>query len=162
MLHRPDPEPAPDEVHRISAAPHAHSDDLSQRINRYLISMAIRTACVVLVVVVSGPLRWVFAVGAIALPYVAVILANASRRPREADPAAPTERPRGAITGEPAAGPETVTVTYATVVPGALTSTPEPPVASTPVTVPGTVVEDAPERPSDAGPDGVRGAGMPR
>jgi hypothetical protein len=47
---------------------------------RYLISMAIRTACVLLVFVVHGPFRWVFAAGAIVLPYIAVILANASGR----------------------------------------------------------------------------------
>ncbi len=45
---------------------------------RYLVSMLIRTVCVVLVLVVEGPLRWVFIVGAVVLPYVAVILANAS------------------------------------------------------------------------------------
>ena len=44
-------------------APHPHSDDLDRRINRYLISMLIRTICVVLVVVIDSPVRWVFAVG---------------------------------------------------------------------------------------------------
>ncbi len=51
---------------------------------RYLVSMLIRTVCVVLVLVVDGPLRWVFAVGAIVLPYIAVILANNSGQRREA------------------------------------------------------------------------------
>jgi hypothetical protein len=71
-------------VYRITDARPAHSDDLNRRINRYLVSMAIRTACVVLVFVVHGPLRWVFAVGAVLLPYLAVILANASDRRRGA------------------------------------------------------------------------------
>lgn len=44
---------------------------------RYLISMAIRTVCVVLAVVVSGPLRWIFIAGAVLLPYIAVVMANA-------------------------------------------------------------------------------------
>ena len=46
-----------------------------------LITMAIRTACFVLMVVVDGWLRWVFLAGAAFLPYVAVVLANA-RAPR--------------------------------------------------------------------------------
>ena len=41
--------------------------------------MGIRVVCIVLAVVVSGPLRWVFIVGAIVLPYVAVLIANAGR-----------------------------------------------------------------------------------
>jgi len=69
-------------VYRITEAPGRHSDDLDQRINRYLISMAIRTACVILVFFVSGPLRWVFVAGAVGLPYVAVLFANAGGRRR--------------------------------------------------------------------------------
>ena len=48
--------------------------------------MAVRTACVVLAVLTDGPWRWVFVAGAIGLPYVAVVLANAGRE-RLADPA---------------------------------------------------------------------------
>jgi hypothetical protein len=68
------------EVYRITGAPRSHTDDLNRRVNRYLISMAIRTACVVLVFVVHGPLRWIFVVGAVFLPYVAVLFANATDR----------------------------------------------------------------------------------
>jgi hypothetical protein len=42
--------------------------------------MGIRTVCVVLVIVVHHPVRWVFAVGAVVLPYIAVVLANATDR----------------------------------------------------------------------------------
>ena len=66
---------------RCSASPdagQAHSDDLNARVNRYLVSMAIRTG-------LRGPRRrgvdggrrWVFAVGAVGLPYIAVVMANA-------------------------------------------------------------------------------------
>jgi hypothetical protein len=65
-------------VHSITSAVQAHSDDMDTRIRRYLISMAIRTLCVILVIVVDGPVRWVFAVFAIVLPYVAVVMANAA------------------------------------------------------------------------------------
>ena len=64
-------------AYSITGARDPHSQELNGRIRRYLISMGIRTVCVVLAVVVPGPLRWVFIVGAIGLPYVAVIMANA-------------------------------------------------------------------------------------
>jgi hypothetical protein len=71
------------DVYRITSATGSHSADMQQRAGRYLISMLIRTLCVVLVIVVPGPLRWVFAVGAIVLPYVAVVAANAAGERRE-------------------------------------------------------------------------------
>jgi hypothetical protein len=90
----PRPGPGEPEVYQITDAISAHSDDLEARMARYLISMLIRTACVVLVFVVDGPLRWVFAVGAVGLPYVAVIAANNSggRRGRPTGLGTPTAR----------------------------------------------------------------------
>jgi hypothetical protein len=67
--------PAP-VVHSITGAASAHSDDQDLRIRRYLVSMGIRTVCVVLAFVVDGPLRWVFAILAVILPYIAVVMAN--------------------------------------------------------------------------------------
>ena len=84
------------EVHSITGAASARSRDLDRRVNRYLISMAIRTACVVLVFVVPGPARWVFAAGAVFLPYVAVLFANASGRPAGPGPAPVDHRGLGA------------------------------------------------------------------
>ena len=40
--------------------------------------MGLRTVCVVLVLVVHSPIRWVFAVLAVVLPYIAVVMANAA------------------------------------------------------------------------------------
>jgi hypothetical protein len=71
------------EVYRITSAAGSHSADMQQRAGRYLLSMGIRTLCVILVIVVPGPLRWVFAAGAIVLPYVAVVAANAAGERRE-------------------------------------------------------------------------------
>ena len=63
---------------RITTAPTSVADDIAGRQRRYLISMAIRTACVIGAVVVGpGVLRWVLVAGAVLLPYVAVVLANA-------------------------------------------------------------------------------------
>jgi hypothetical protein len=73
----------PPEVYRITSAAGSHSADMQQRAGRYLVSMAIRTLCVILVILVPGPLRWVFAVGAIVLPYIAVVAANAAGERRD-------------------------------------------------------------------------------
>lgn len=75
------------EVYRITGAAQAHSQDLDQRIGKYLVSMLIRTVCVILALVVPGPLRWVFAAGAVFLPYVAVVMANAGGDRRGTAPA---------------------------------------------------------------------------
>jgi Flp pilus assembly protein TadB len=81
----------PSDVYTITSATGSRSADMQQRAGRYLVSMLIRTLCVVLVIVVPGPLRWVFVVGAIVLPYVAVIAANnvGERRSRPLPPPAP-------------------------------------------------------------------------
>lgn len=74
-------------VHRITDARRSHHDDQHDRIVKYTVSMSIRAVCLVLAFVVTGPLRWVFITGAIVLPYVAVVIANAGR---EQAPAAPS------------------------------------------------------------------------
>jgi predicted tellurium resistance membrane protein TerC len=43
---------------------------------KYSIAMSVRMACILLVFVVPGWWMWVFALGAIVLPYIAVVLAN--------------------------------------------------------------------------------------
>lgn len=84
------------------------SDDVAQRTRRYLVQMAIRTACLVGAVVVDHWTRWVLVVGAVVLPYTAVIAANAGQdRPSDPGtflpPATPLALPGGAT--DPGAGP---------------------------------------------------------
>jgi hypothetical protein len=67
-----------DDSVRITSAHRPRSEDIGGRQKRYLISMAIRTACFILAVVSIGHwFMWVFLVGAVFLPYVAVVMANA-------------------------------------------------------------------------------------
>lgn len=66
-------------VHRITSAQFGLSDDLPGRQKRYFISMMIRTLCFILTVVTPSPYRWFFLIGALTLPYIAVIIANAGR-----------------------------------------------------------------------------------
>ncbi|WP_299165214.1 DUF3099 domain-containing protein [uncultured Arthrobacter sp.] len=64
------------EIHNISDAREAHSDEMRQRMIKYSISMGIRMVCLILVFVVEGWLQWVMIAGAVFLPYFAVIIAN--------------------------------------------------------------------------------------
>ena len=68
-----------DPVHRVSGVRRSLSDDVQERTRRYLISMAIRTACFIGAVLAVGWLRWALMAGAVFLPYIAVVVANAGR-----------------------------------------------------------------------------------
>ncbi|PYF98963.1 Protein of unknown function [Georgenia satyanarayanai] len=62
------------------------SEDVHGRAVRYVISMAIRSGCLVGILFTDGWLRWVMVAGAVLLPYFAVVLANAGKeRPAPAD-----------------------------------------------------------------------------
>ena len=70
-------------VHSISSVPTSVADDQSHRIRTYLLSMGIRTLCFVLAALVYAVFGSVLAavllgIGAIVLPYPAVVLANNS------------------------------------------------------------------------------------
>lgn len=69
----------PHEVYSITGAQSALTDDQAPRTRRYLVSMGIRTACVIAAIIVPGWPRWVLIAGAVILPYVAVVAANAGR-----------------------------------------------------------------------------------
>ena len=66
-------------VYTVTSAPTSTTDDQSARIKRYLTMMGIRVVCFGLVFVTSGWLRWAAIVGAVAIPYFAVVIANAVR-----------------------------------------------------------------------------------
>lgn len=68
-------EPDP-RVHNITDARIPHSDDMHRRMVQYAMTMSIRVICLILIFFVGGWMRIVCIVGAIVLPYFAVILAN--------------------------------------------------------------------------------------
>ena len=73
-MSRKDPEP----IRITSASSYGRSADVAGRERRYLISMAIRTACFLLAVVFAGTVwMWFFILGSFILPPVAVVVANA-------------------------------------------------------------------------------------
>lgn len=74
-----------------TSLPRSPRDDVDARSTRYLVTMGIRIACFVLMVVITpyGWYTWVFGAAAIFLPYIAVVSANVgqeSRRNRREDP----------------------------------------------------------------------------
>ena len=84
-----------DEVFDINSAPQGLSTDQSARQRRYFVSMMIRTACFILTVVLPSPYRWFALLGAVTLPYIAVVVANAGRETVIPGSAILKKRPRG-------------------------------------------------------------------
>lgn len=103
------------EIPRITSAPEPLAEDVSRRQKRYLIQMGIRVLCFAIAVITWSHIpMWIslfFIVGAVVLPYVAVILANAGRErrdedttffdPREIDPGRSDEHHVGGPSGGP-------------------------------------------------------------
>jgi hypothetical protein len=67
------------EVYTITQTNRALSNEQVGRTKKYLISMGIRTGCVLAAIVVPGWPKWLFIAGAVILPYLAVVMANAGR-----------------------------------------------------------------------------------
>jgi Protein of unknown function (DUF3099) len=77
--------PRGQQVHLVTQARRPMSEDIRYRQNRYLIMMGIRVVCfAVAIVLFVVHMRWLVlvpAVGAIFIPYIAVIFANGGREP---------------------------------------------------------------------------------
>lgn len=74
------------QVYAITSVRRALNEDVHDRTVRYLVSMGIRTACLLLLLVVPYPWLWLCVAGAAVLPLLAVMVANAGReRTEEAD-----------------------------------------------------------------------------
>ena len=72
-------------VHMVTQARRSLSDDIAYRQRRYLLMMGIRAVCFVIAVVLFinhfGWLTAIPAIGAIFIPYFAVVFANGGREP---------------------------------------------------------------------------------
>jgi hypothetical protein len=73
------------QVHLVTQARRPMSEDISYRQHRYLIMMGIRVVCFAIAIILFVEhLRWLVlvpAVGAILIPYIAVVFANGGREP---------------------------------------------------------------------------------
>lgn len=63
-------------------------EERSQRFKQYTIAMIIRSVCVLLAVVLTGPLQWLAIAGAVLLPYFAVVNANSPQAKQSKQPLA--------------------------------------------------------------------------
>lgn len=73
----------------ITALPVSPPEDQRRRFITYSITMSIRVACFVACFFVTGWWQLVCLLGAVVLPYVAVVLANVSAKTTSDDPEAP-------------------------------------------------------------------------
>jgi hypothetical protein len=74
------------QVHMVTQARRGLSEDISNRQRKYLLMMGIRAVCfIVAVIMFVNHLGWLAAipaVGAIFIPYIAVVYANGGREPQ--------------------------------------------------------------------------------
>jgi hypothetical protein len=98
-----------------TSLPQAPTDDADARFTRYMITMGIRLACIVAMVLITpyGWYTWVLAIGAVFLPYIAVVIANVGADTHRAGPENPErmlESPTTAPAPPPAA-PDVIRIT---------------------------------------------------
>lgn len=91
----------------ITSAPTSPGDDLAMRTRRYLWTMGIRTVCFVAAIFVPGWPRWVLVAGAVLLPYLGVVGANAGRERMRAKSLEPVTPQFTALPAGPSAPPST-------------------------------------------------------
>jgi hypothetical protein len=91
----------------ITSARTGRRADIRRRETRYLLSMGVRTLCFVGAFFASGVLRWTLVVAAVILPYIAVVIANATDRRGSTAPASFVAQDRPMLEGGSggAAGP---------------------------------------------------------
>jgi hypothetical protein len=91
-------------VHSITDAATAHSDEMRRRMIKYAIAMGIRMVCLILIFVVDGWFKVIPVIGAVFLPWVAVVIANGSDRAESHSDSLLDHVPMGELDA-PAAGP---------------------------------------------------------
>lgn len=92
-----------------TSLPRAPRDDASSRTRRYLIMMVVRVVCFVLMVVIT-PYGWhtlLLGLGAVFLPYLAVVIANVGQDGRRTSAVSPERALDAAPTVKPAPAPTT-------------------------------------------------------
>jgi hypothetical protein len=92
---------SPSHPQSATSLPRSPGDDAGSRVARYALTMGIRMACFVAMVLITpyGWYTWALAAGAIVLPYFAVVIANVgqdTRRPAPESPERQLEAP-GAV-----------------------------------------------------------------
>jgi hypothetical protein len=92
VKHPPTPQSA-------TSLPPAPRDEANSRMTKYFVMMSVRVICFILMVVITpyGWYTWLFALGAVVLPYLAVVIANVGPAAHEPTAIAPSR----ALTARP-------------------------------------------------------------
>lgn len=97
-------------VPSVTTARAPRSEDRQRRARQYYLAMTVRTVCFVAACVTAtftkGPLLWTFVAMAVILPYVAVVIANATNYTVGTMESADAPRPRALPTGTTAVLPQ--------------------------------------------------------
>ncbi|MCK6065158.1 MULTISPECIES: DUF3099 domain-containing protein [Microbacterium] len=74
-----------------TSLPRAPRDEAGARLAKYMITMGIRIACFIAMVLITpyGWYTWVLGAAAVFLPYIAVVIANVGADPRRAEAESP-------------------------------------------------------------------------
>ncbi len=101
-----------------TSLPRAPRADATARSTTYLVMMGIRIACLLAMILVTpyGWYSWLFAVGAVALPYIAVVIANVGQDTKEPeaqrpDRMLPAANADSTSTSSPTPAPDVIRVT---------------------------------------------------
>lgn len=128
----PDVPSGDSEVHSITDAAAAHSEEMRQRMIKYAVAMGIRMVCLILIFVVDGWLKILPVIGAVFLPWFAVIIANGSDTAEvhadsllDSAPLAQLDAPAAGPAGQGDAGPDDPSMTL---LQGELVDDDDPPV----------------------------------
>jgi hypothetical protein len=82
----------------ITSLPRSPDDDRRSRTIKYVVAMSVRLVCIFLAVFLQGWWILIFGLGAVILPYIAVVLANSVVRPNSE----PVLRPGAIVRVDPA------------------------------------------------------------
>lgn len=63
----------------VTSLPESPDEERRSRMLKYSITMGVRMICVILAFSIPFWWRWIFVVGALVLPYIAVVIANTVR-----------------------------------------------------------------------------------
>jgi hypothetical protein len=89
------------EVHSITDAAGAHSENMRRRMGQYALAMGIRMVCLVAIFVVDGWFKIIAVAGAVFLPWVAVVIANGNDKAEEHSDLLINAAPLGEIEAPP-------------------------------------------------------------
>ncbi|MFJ6534879.1 DUF3099 domain-containing protein [Paenarthrobacter sp. NPDC091711] len=129
------------EVHSITDAAAAHSEDMRDRMIKYAVAMGIRMVCIVLIFVVDGWFKIIAIAGAVFLPWIAVVIANGNDKAEDHSESL---------------------LDYVAVPEIERSPEPEEPSVDAPTVLQGELVDDeAPDEPSDPGTGLASDAGDP-